>query len=144
MEPKSETRKAFERMMLNGRLNELMSQGIQEGIAETEKAHRGFVRPVYFTPKDKTPRPHLTEAEVDAEFAIPPEVLQAALASPALLRVPISYQGEGLILTGETTPPAQELISVTESVITVQQKFERQVQQPLLVEENALTTKSPP
>ena len=84
------------------------------------------------------------EAEVDAEFAIPPEVLQAALASPALLRVPISYQGEGLILTGETTPPAQELISVTESVITVQQKFERQVQQPLLVEENALTTKSPP
>ena len=44
MKPKSETRKAFERMMLNGRLNELMNQGIQEGIAETEKARRGFVR----------------------------------------------------------------------------------------------------
>ncbi len=76
MKPKSETRKAFERMMLNGRLNELMNQGIQEGIAETEKARRGFVRPVYFTPKGKTPRPQPTEAELDAEFAIPPEVLQ--------------------------------------------------------------------
>lgn len=76
MKPKSETRKAFERMMLNGRLNELMNQGIQEGIAETEKARRGFVRPVYFTPKDRTPRPQPTDAELDEEFAIPPEVLQ--------------------------------------------------------------------
>lgn len=76
MKPKSETRKAFERMMLNGRLNELMNQGIQEGIAETEKARRGFVRPIYFTPRPKKPRPQQTEAELDAEFAIPPEVLQ--------------------------------------------------------------------
>lgn len=76
MKPKSETRKAFERMMLNGRLNELMNQGIQEGIAETEKARRSFVRPVYFTPKDKVLRPQPTDAELDEEFAIPPEVLQ--------------------------------------------------------------------
>lgn len=78
LKPKSETRKAFERMMLNGRLKELMNQSIQEGIAETEKVRCGFVRPMYFTPKDKTPRPRPqpTDAELDEEFAIPPEVLQ--------------------------------------------------------------------
>lgn len=47
---------AFRRMMLNGRLNELMSKAVEEGISETEQARAGkskFVRPVCFTPKSR-------------------------------------------------------------------------------------------
>ena len=110
---------AFRKMMLNGRLNTLMSQCVQEGIAATASARedrhtttdaslpatslqpkstvreepgmsdasaevthkdieqrRRFVRPAFFTPVDKPSRKQPTQAELNAEFAIPPHVLK--------------------------------------------------------------------
>lgn len=113
------TTAAFRKMMLNGRLNTLMNQGVQEGIAATASARedrqtttdapqpatslhpksivkeesamsdasaevthkdieqrRRFVRPAFFTPVDKPSRKQPTQAELDAEFAIPAHVLK--------------------------------------------------------------------
>lgn len=109
------TTAAFRKMMLNGRLNTLMNQSVQEGIAATasarediqtmtnsprlhpkstvkeessmsdasaEETHkdieqcRRLVRPAFFTPMDKPSRKQPTQAELDAEFAIPSHVLK--------------------------------------------------------------------
>lgn len=114
----NEATKAFRRMMLNSRLNQLMTNAVEEGIAATEAARkaqeqgrvvnptqgpatkgagthavtteatekgatqkdhaqlRQFMRPIYFTPKDKKPRQQQTEAELDEEFRIPDYVLK--------------------------------------------------------------------
>jgi len=45
---------------------------------------------------------------------------EKALSSPDLRRVPSVYQGEGLITTGSTIPPSQEIIPGTEPISTVQ------------------------
>ena len=58
---------------------------------------------------------------------------EKALSSPDLRRIPSAYQGEGLITTGEATPPAQEMILGTEPVTTVQQELEARGQQRLEV-----------
>lgn len=94
--------KAFRKMMLNGRMNQLMTDAVAEGIAATKAARsaqekgctvttdaaekgatqkdpaqlRRFMRPIYFTPKDKKPRQQQTEAELDEEFRIPDYVLK--------------------------------------------------------------------
>jgi hypothetical protein len=74
----NKTTKAFRDMMLSGRMNEIMNEAVAEGIAETKKAHTSkFVRPIYFTPARPARTPQ-TEAELDAEFAIPEHVLKAA------------------------------------------------------------------
>jgi hypothetical protein len=74
----NKTTKAFQSMMLSGRINEIMSEAVAEGIAETKKAReRKFVPPVCFTPVS-SPRVSQTEAELDAKFAIPEYVLKAA------------------------------------------------------------------
>lgn len=113
------TTAAFRKMMLNGRLNTLMNQSVQEGIAATASARedrqtttdaslpatslqpkspgreepgmsdasaevthkdieqrRRFVRPAFFTPVNKPSRKQPTQAELDAEFAIPAHVLK--------------------------------------------------------------------
>ena len=113
------TTAAFRKMMLNGRLNTLMNQSVQEGIAATASARedrqlmadaslpatslqpkstmreepgmpnasneathqdieqrRRFVRPAFFTPVNKQSRKQPTQAELDAEFAIPAHVLK--------------------------------------------------------------------
>ncbi|MBK0110954.1 MULTISPECIES: hypothetical protein [unclassified Delftia] len=96
------TTAAFRKMMLNGRLNTLMNQGVQEGIAATASARedrqttadasaearhkdieqrRRFVQPEFFTPVDKPSRKQPTQAELDAEFAIPAHVLKKQDAS---------------------------------------------------------------
>lgn len=74
----NKTTRAFQSMILSGRVNEIMSEAVAEGIAETEKAHaKKFVRPICFVPASPA-RAIQTEAELDAEFAIPEHVLKAA------------------------------------------------------------------
>jgi len=74
----NKTTKAFKDMMLSGRMNEIMSEAVAEGIAETKKAHASkFMRPIYFTPARPARTPH-AQAELDAEFAIPEHILKAA------------------------------------------------------------------
>lgn len=118
------TTAAFRKMMLKGRLNKLMNQGVQEGIAATASAREDrqtptdaslptislqpkstvkeepsvsdapaeatqkdieqrcrFVRPVFFTPVDMPSKKQSTQAELDAEFAIPAHVLKKQDAS---------------------------------------------------------------
>lgn len=113
------TTAAFRKMMLNGRLNTLMNQSVQEGIAATASARedrptttdaslpatslqpkstgreepgmsdasaevthkyieqrRRFVQPAFFKPVNKPSRKQPTQAELDAEFAIPAHVLK--------------------------------------------------------------------
>lgn len=93
----NDSTKVFRKMMLNGRMNQLMTDAVMEGIAATKAAHsaqekgytvttdanekdatqkdpaqlRRFMRPIYFTPKDNRPRPQQTGAELDEEFRIP-------------------------------------------------------------------------
>ncbi|MCB4787348.1 hypothetical protein LGR64_13790 [Delftia sp. Lp-1] len=75
---KNKTTKAFQSMMLSGRMNKIMSEAVAEGVAETAKAHASkFVFPTYFTPANP-PRVIQTEAELGTEFAIPEHVLKAA------------------------------------------------------------------
>lgn len=103
----NETTKAFRRMMLNSRLNQLMTDAIEEGIAATKAARssqdngggaystseghpisesrrkdaeqqlRRVWGPIYFTPVSKKPRRQSTEAEPDEEFRIPDYVLKS-------------------------------------------------------------------
>lgn len=74
----NQTTKAFRSMMLSERVNEIMSEAVAEGIAETKKARaRKFVRPICFIPVGPA-RVAQTEAELDAEFAIPEHILKAA------------------------------------------------------------------
>lgn len=98
----NDSTKAFRKMMLNGRMIQLMTDAVEEGIAATKAARsaqeecctvttdaaekeaaqkdpaqlRRFVRPIYFTPKDKKPRQQQTEAELDEEFRIPDYMLK--------------------------------------------------------------------
>lgn len=63
-------------MLLSGRLNEIMSEAVAEGIAETKKARaRKFVRAICFR-SEISPHVSQNEAELDAEFAIPEYVLK--------------------------------------------------------------------
>lgn len=97
----NDSTKAFRKMMLNGRMNQLMTGAVVEGIAATKAARsaqekgctvttdatekdatqkdpaqlRRFMRPIYFTPQDKKLREQ-TEAELDEEFRIPDYVLK--------------------------------------------------------------------
>lgn len=72
----NKTTKAFQKMMLSGRMNEIMSEAVSEGIAETKKARvSNFVHPIYFTPVSPARTPH---TEADAEFVLPEHVLKAA------------------------------------------------------------------
>lgn len=74
----NKTTRAFQSMMLSGRVNEIMSEAVAEGIAETAKAHaKKFVRPICFVPVSPT-RAIQNEAELDAEFTIPEYILKAA------------------------------------------------------------------
>ncbi|GAB2454146.1 hypothetical protein GCM10027082_00110 [Comamonas humi] len=78
-------------------LNKRMNHGIQEGIAATASAredrhittgasveatqqdikqHRRSVQTAFFTPVDRPSRKQPTQAELDAEFAIPAHVLK--------------------------------------------------------------------
>lgn len=50
LKSKSETRQAFEKMMLSGRMNELMNEGVQEGIAATEAARKRWTPSAFMTP----------------------------------------------------------------------------------------------
>lgn len=94
----------FRKMMFNGRMIQLMTDAVEEGIAATKAARsaqgrgctiipdateneatqenpaqlRRFMRPIYFTPGDKTPR-QLTEAELDEEFRIPDHMREGQL-----------------------------------------------------------------
>lgn len=73
------TNLAFRKMMLNGRLNELMSKAVEEGIAETKQAlasNSRFMRPACFTPRKVIGDPP-TSTELNADFEIPKHVLQA-------------------------------------------------------------------
>lgn len=73
-----QTTKTFRRMMLSGRLNEIMSEAVAESIAETAKARANkFVLPICFTPVNPA-RSTQAAAELDAEFSIPEHVLKAA------------------------------------------------------------------
>lgn len=51
-----------------------MSTTTEKLHTDAEQPPRRFVRPAYFTPVDKKPRPQPTQAELDAEFAIPAHV----------------------------------------------------------------------
>ena len=53
-----------------------MSTTTEKQHTDSEQPPRRFVRPAYFTPVDKKPRPQPTEAELDAECAIPAHVLE--------------------------------------------------------------------
>ena len=55
----------------------MSTETTEKDVTEKDAATpRRFVRPIYFTPKPKKPRPQQTEAELDAEFAIPAYVLE--------------------------------------------------------------------
>ena len=70
LKPKNETRKAFEEMMLSGRMNELMTEAVKDGIAATEEARKIWTRSAFFTParreSDNWP-------EDGSEFDLPPQ-----------------------------------------------------------------------
>lgn len=63
---KNETRQAFENMVRSGRMNELMNEGVQEGIAATEVARKSWKPSIFWTPVN---RPMLKQTQ--SEFPNP-------------------------------------------------------------------------
>ena len=70
LNPKNETRQAFEKMMLSGRMNELMNEGVQEGIAATEAAQKSWTPSGFMTPKTRASD---SWPENPGEVEVPPE-----------------------------------------------------------------------
>lgn len=70
LKPKSETRQAFERMMLSGRMNELMNEGVREGVAATEVARKKWKPSIFMTHRERS-SDHLPDDTSDTD--VPPE-----------------------------------------------------------------------
>lgn len=68
---KSETRQAFEKMMLRGRMNELMNEGVQDGIAATETASKKWMPSAFMTPVQRHASKFLPDDCSDLD--VPPE-----------------------------------------------------------------------
>lgn len=71
----NETTKAFREMMLSGRINQLMTEAVQEGIAATEAAQKatGWVRPICMLPQHRSSD---NWPDDGSEFEIPDYVLK--------------------------------------------------------------------
>lgn len=67
---KNETRQAFENMMLSGRMNQLMTEAVKEGIIATQQAKEALPLPRIFTPVNRSTDSWPID---EAEFNIPPQ-----------------------------------------------------------------------